>query len=123
MLLGDFQYDVMEREGNKFYAPLYFTIFMLLVTFILVNVFLAIVQDAYVIVQMKYANRPTLAVALRRWVNRQSGKVRSYIGKTALSQEYEAAGAQISDKQLRRMFKKLNIQRGAELTKEELIKA
>ena len=75
MLLGDFQYDVMEREGNKFYAPLYFTIFMLLVTFILVNVFLAIVQDAYVIVQMKYANRPTLAVALRRWVNKQSGKV------------------------------------------------
>jgi hypothetical protein len=142
MLLGDFQYDMMEREGNKFYAPLYFTLFMLLVTFILVNVFLAIVQDAYVIVQLKYQNRPTLAVALRRWVNQQTGKVRflfydennclyhtnttqvrSCIGKTALSQEYEAAGAQISDKQLRRMFSKLNIERGRELSREELIRA
>ena len=65
--LGDFQYDVMEREGNKFFAPFFFTFFMVLVTFILVNMFLAIVQDAYVVVVNKYKNRPTLAVALRRW--------------------------------------------------------
>lgn len=61
MLLGDFRYDELEqsaqhsivgnlmfvRLGNKYFAPVFFMMFMLLVTFILVNMFLAIVQGVH----------------------------------------------------------------------------
>lgn len=123
MLLGDFNYDEMERKGERTFAPFFLTAFMILVTFILVNVFLAIVQDAYVAVQTKYQNRPTLAVVLRRWVSSQAAKVRACVGKTMPSESFQSAVVQISNARLKRYLVQLNVQGGhTDLTMEQIVR-
>jgi hypothetical protein len=123
MLLGDFSYEDMEEKGNRYFAPFFLTLFMILVTFILVNMFLAIVQDAYVVVQTKYANRPTLSVALRHWVSSQADKVRTCIGKALPSETGELAVVEISNARLKRYLQQLNVQDGSDLTFEQIMRA
>ncbi|EDW76502.1 uncharacterized protein Dwil_GK14630 [Drosophila willistoni] len=46
MILGDFQYNLIE-EANRVLGPIYFLTYILLVFFILLNMFLAIIMETY----------------------------------------------------------------------------
>ncbi|XP_037884726.1 polycystin-2 [Glossina fuscipes] len=52
MFLGDFEYQLIE-EANYFLGPIYFITYVLLVFFILLNMFLAIVNDTYAAVKLE----------------------------------------------------------------------
>eukprot|EP00753_Platysulcus_tardus_P021768 PLAT9116.1.p1 GENE.PLAT9116.1~~PLAT9116.1.p1 ORF type:complete len:627 (+),score=343.74 PLAT9116.1:659-2539(+) len=51
-LLGDFEFEEL-RAQNRFLGPLFFAAFMLLAVFVLLNVFIAIVSDAYAQTKLK----------------------------------------------------------------------
>merc|ERR1719502_1041484 len=50
MILGDFDFEAL-RANNKYLGPLLFLTFIVLVFFILLNMFLAIINDAYTVVK------------------------------------------------------------------------
>ena len=70
MLLGEFSYEEMEEKGNRVLAPIFFGLYMILVFFILVNMFVAIVTDAYAIVHEQSQSTTTIGTALRRTIKR-----------------------------------------------------
>lgn len=67
MLLGDFDYEEMEERGNRVLAPLFFILYIGLVFFVLVNVFLAIINDAYADVHDSIKASKTLGQSLRAY--------------------------------------------------------
>ena len=70
MLLGEFSYEDMEERGNRVLAPVYFGLYMILVFFVLTNMFVAIVTDAYAIVHEQSQESKPLGTALRKTVRR-----------------------------------------------------
>uniref|UniRef100_A0A1A9UTI0 Uncharacterized protein n=1 Tax=Glossina austeni TaxID=7395 RepID=A0A1A9UTI0_GLOAU len=58
MFLGDFEYQLIE-EANYFLGPIYFVTYVLLVFFILLNMFLAIVNDTYAVVKSEFTEGNT----------------------------------------------------------------
>uniref|UniRef100_A0A1B0G6D7 Uncharacterized protein n=1 Tax=Glossina morsitans morsitans TaxID=37546 RepID=A0A1B0G6D7_GLOMM len=58
MFLGDFEYQLIE-EANYFLGPVYFITYVLLVFFILLNMFLAIVNDTYAVVKSEFTEGNT----------------------------------------------------------------
>ena len=50
IMLGDFDFESMQYS-NRFFGPIYFVAFMVLVFFIMLSLFLAILNDAYLNVQ------------------------------------------------------------------------
>ncbi|XP_031337831.1 polycystin-2-like [Photinus pyralis] len=56
-ILGDFDYSVIEA-ANAYVAPIYFVLFMLVVFFLALNMFLAIINEAYYHVKLDIAACP-----------------------------------------------------------------
>ncbi|XP_044747835.1 polycystic kidney disease 2-like 2 protein [Coccinella septempunctata] len=57
-ILGDFDYGVIE-EAHRILAPIYFLSYIFLVFFVLLNMFLAIINDTYADVKTELAIAPT----------------------------------------------------------------
>lgn len=55
--LGSFDYQTLERDGSRYFSPIFFLAFMVLLTLILLNMFLAIIQDAYQDTQVHIGGR------------------------------------------------------------------
>jgi hypothetical protein len=76
MLLGEFTYEEMEERGNRVLAPIYFGLFMVLVFFVLVNMFVAIVTDSYALVHEQVAQTDSIGTALRLQIQRSYAHAR-----------------------------------------------
>ncbi|XP_045462540.1 polycystic kidney disease 2-like 2 protein [Harmonia axyridis] len=57
-ILGDFEYGLIE-EAHRILAPIYFLSYIFLVFFVLLNMFLAIINDTYADVKTELAIAPT----------------------------------------------------------------
>ncbi|KAK5649665.1 hypothetical protein RI129_000694 [Pyrocoelia pectoralis] len=55
-ILGEFDYEAIE-SANSYVAPIYFILFMFVVFFIMLNMFLAIINEAYYHVKLDIAAR------------------------------------------------------------------
>jgi len=77
MLLGEFSYEDMEERGNRVLAPVFFGLYMLLAFFVLLNMFIAIVTDAYSIVHEKAQSTVTIGTALRKTIHRNIAAMKS----------------------------------------------
>jgi len=58
MILGDFDYYSMSELGNRLLGPIYFLFYQILVFFILINMFLAIMNDSYRVVHDDIKSAP-----------------------------------------------------------------
>lgn len=81
MLLGEFTYEEMEERGNRVLAPIYFGLFMVLVFFVLVNMFVAIVTDSYAIVHEQVAQTDSIGTALRLQIQRSYAHARRNLAR------------------------------------------
>lgn len=77
MLLGDFNYEEMAEEGHRYLAPLFFISFTILNTFILLNMFLAILNAAWDAIQGELDEHATLGEAIAKGVLNRYKSVRS----------------------------------------------
>ena len=63
-MLGVFDYDELYR-ANRVLAPLLFTSFTILVVFVLMNVFLVIITDAFMLVNEQQRSRTDVAAMVK----------------------------------------------------------
>eukprot|EP00743_Colponemidia_sp_Colp-15_P007414 GILK01008010.1.p1 GENE.GILK01008010.1~~GILK01008010.1.p1 ORF type:complete len:720 (+),score=110.35 GILK01008010.1:59-2161(+) len=78
MILGNFDYTEMQQTSPTF-APIFFTLFMVLFAFILINIFLAIILDAYTTVAEKAKAGGNLDAMMKQDIERIYKKIRSII--------------------------------------------
>eukprot|EP00003_Mantamonas_plastica_P001119 TRINITY_DN1081_c0_g1_i1.p1 TRINITY_DN1081_c0_g1~~TRINITY_DN1081_c0_g1_i1.p1 ORF type:complete len:608 (-),score=224.88 TRINITY_DN1081_c0_g1_i1:24-1847(-) len=111
MILGEFNYTEIQR-ANRFLGAVFFILFILLVYFTLANMFLAIINDAYAIVNRK-AQGTKLGAQLKKGIRKKLER----FGQSALDKEKA-----ISDKELLDLLvsKKSRIPEGTVLSTKEL---
>lgn len=56
LILGDFNFSALE-SCNRFFGPAFFIAYVFFVSFILLNMFLAIINDSYVEVKAELARK------------------------------------------------------------------
>ena len=61
-ILGDFNFHMMEQT-NRYLGPSFFISFQVLVFFILINMFLAIINDSYVEIKNREENKKKFQIA------------------------------------------------------------
>ncbi|KNC54914.1 polycystic kidney disease 2 [Thecamonas trahens ATCC 50062] len=79
LLLGDFDFETMQYS-NRVFGPLYFLFFMVVVFFVMLSMFLAILNDSYLQVQAENKARSekelNVVEAFRDWVNARTAFLR-----------------------------------------------
>eukprot|EP00300_Choanocystis_sp_HF-7_P011897 c17658_g1_i1.p1 GENE.c17658_g1_i1~~c17658_g1_i1.p1 ORF type:complete len:710 (-),score=173.25 c17658_g1_i1:21-2150(-) len=93
ILLGDFDFAPMKRS-NRLMGPLYFVFFVVLVVFILLNMFLAILDEAFGDVQDEHKRHAAANISIvdvvRGWLRRKRSAVSKIRLRLAAAAETEA---------------------------------
>uniref|UniRef100_A0A0R3W376 PKD_channel domain-containing protein n=1 Tax=Taenia asiatica TaxID=60517 RepID=A0A0R3W376_TAEAS len=58
IILGDFDFQALQ-EAQSFFGPLYFLVYIFFVFFVLINMFIAIINDTYLEVKSNLLNQPS----------------------------------------------------------------
>ncbi|XP_043917296.1 polycystin-2 isoform X2 [Protopterus annectens] len=108
IILGDFDFSAIE-EANRVLGPLYFTTFVFLMFFILLNMFLAIINDTYTEVKVDMTQQKSemeLTDLIRKGCNKAMDKLR--LRKTTvddISESLRQAGGKLNFDELRQDLK------------------
>uniref|UniRef100_A0A8C5MRL7 Polycystin-2 n=1 Tax=Leptobrachium leishanense TaxID=445787 RepID=A0A8C5MRL7_9ANUR len=108
IILGDFEFDDIE-EANRILGPLYFTTFVFFTFFILLNMFLAIINDTYAEVKTDMAqqkNEMELTDLIKKGCSKAMVKLK--LKKTAvddISESLRHAGGKLNFDELRQDLK------------------
>ncbi|MBN3281828.1 PKD2 protein, partial [Polyodon spathula] len=108
IILGDFDFAVIE-EANRILGPIYFTTFVFFIFFILLNMFLAIINDTYSEVKADMAQQKSemeLADLIKKGCNKAMVKLR--LKKTTvddISESLRQAGGKLNFDELRQDLK------------------
>ncbi|KFV69600.1 Polycystin-2, partial [Dryobates pubescens] len=108
ILLGDFNFTELE-EANRVLGPIYFTTFVFIMFFILLNMFLAILNDTYSEVRADMAQQKAemeLSDLIRKGYNK--AMVRLKLKKTAvddISESLRQGGGKLNFDELRQDLK------------------
>ncbi|MBN3309464.1 PKD2 protein, partial [Amia calva] len=108
IILGDFDFAEIE-EANRILGPVYFTTFVFFIFFILLNMFLAIINDTYAEVKADMAQQKSemeLTDLIKKGYNKAMVKLR--LKKTAvddISESLRQAGGKLNFEELRQDLK------------------
>ncbi|XP_023655171.1 polycystin-2 [Paramormyrops kingsleyae] len=108
IILGDFEFSKIE-EANRILGPIYFTTFVFFIIFILLNMFLAIINDTYSEVKADMAQHKSemeLADLIKKGYNKAMVKLR--LKKTTvddISESFRHAGGKLNFDELRQDLK------------------
>ncbi|KAJ8281443.1 hypothetical protein GJAV_G00067760 [Gymnothorax javanicus] len=108
IILGDFEFSEIE-EANRILGPLYYTTFVFLVFFILLNMFLAIINDTYSEVKGDMSQQRAdmqLSDLIKKGYNQAMVKLR--LNRTAvddISESLRQAGGKLNFEELRQDLK------------------
>lgn len=58
IILGDFNFQAL-RNAQSVFGPLYFLVYIFFVFFVLINMFIAIINDTYLEVKSNILNQPS----------------------------------------------------------------
>ncbi|VDM68164.1 unnamed protein product [Strongylus vulgaris] len=108
-ILGDFNYSALERT-NRILGPIFFITYVFFVFFVLLNMFLAIINDSYVEVKAELARQQD-GEGIFDWIRKKLTGKKETDRKAVTYNEYKIdlmmAGYQ--EKDINNAFEKLNI--------------
>ncbi|CAG9826843.1 unnamed protein product [Diabrotica balteata] len=103
-ILGDFNYPEIE-EANRILAPIYFVTYIFLVFFVLLNMFLAIINDTYSDVKTEIALAPD-ELQMTEYVGEKLGKFMRTLGLGRYFPKKPTRGIKTTLREIREVLKK-----------------
>ncbi|WKY04392.1 hypothetical protein Q1695_005412 [Nippostrongylus brasiliensis] len=119
-ILGDFNFHDLERT-NRVLGPLFFISYVFLVFFVLLNMFLAIINDSYVEVKAELARNED-GEGIFDWIQKKLRRKNSNEKKLAVINDYknELMNAGYPEKDIDDAFEKVLITTGQEINDKAL---